>query len=138
MSYVARCASAAIDRLEVATSLVSELRLLVTHRTNLVGARVCMINRLRDVSVAICLRFRAQVETETTSKPLDDPARGHHADRGRDGGVASARTSKTRDWLPSTTTSRHPPRHQIPHEPGLVAAAQAAGRAPLTPTRSVR
>lgn len=34
---------------EVATSLVSELRLLVTHRTDLVGDRVRMVNRLRDV-----------------------------------------------------------------------------------------
>lgn len=34
---------------EVATSLVTELRLLVTHRTDLVGDRVRMVNRLRDV-----------------------------------------------------------------------------------------
>jgi transposase len=34
---------------EAATSLVSELRLLVTHRTDLVGDRVRMVNRLRDV-----------------------------------------------------------------------------------------
>lgn len=35
--------------MEVATSLVTELRLLVTHRTDLVGDRVRMVNRLRDV-----------------------------------------------------------------------------------------
>jgi transposase len=34
---------------EVATTLVTELRLLVTHRTDLVGDRVRMANRLRDV-----------------------------------------------------------------------------------------
>lgn len=34
---------------EVSTALVTELRLLVTHRTDLVADRVRMINRLRDV-----------------------------------------------------------------------------------------
>lgn len=34
---------------EVPASLVTELRLLVTHRTDLVGDRVRMVNRLRDV-----------------------------------------------------------------------------------------
>src|SRR4051812_28969329 len=38
-----------LAEVEVATSLVSELRLLVTHRTDLVGDRVRMVNRLRDV-----------------------------------------------------------------------------------------
>jgi transposase len=38
-----------LQEVEVATSLVSELRLLVTHRTDLVGDRVRMVNRLRDV-----------------------------------------------------------------------------------------
>src|SRR4051794_28708811 len=38
-----------LAEVEVATSLVTELRLLVTHRTDLVGDRVRMVNRLRDV-----------------------------------------------------------------------------------------
>jgi len=38
-----------LTEVEVATSLVTELRLLVTHRTDLVGDRVRMVNRLRDV-----------------------------------------------------------------------------------------
>ncbi|WP_454777812.1 IS110 family transposase [Georgenia muralis] len=38
-----------LQDVEVATSLVTELRLLVTHRTDLVGDRVRMVNRLRDV-----------------------------------------------------------------------------------------
>lgn len=38
-----------LNEVEVATSLVTELRLLVTHRTDLVGDRVRMVNRLRDV-----------------------------------------------------------------------------------------
>lgn len=38
-----------LQEVEVATSLVTELRLLVTHRTDLVGDRVRMVNRLRDV-----------------------------------------------------------------------------------------
>lgn len=38
-----------LQEVEVATSLVSELRLLVTHRTDLVGDRVRMVNRFRDV-----------------------------------------------------------------------------------------
>ncbi|WP_068329938.1 IS110 family transposase [Janibacter terrae] len=38
-----------LAEVEVATSLVTELRLLVTHRTGLVGDRVRMVNRLRDV-----------------------------------------------------------------------------------------
>lgn len=38
-----------LQKVEVATSLVTELRLLVTHRTDLVGDRVRMVNRLRDV-----------------------------------------------------------------------------------------
>jgi len=38
-----------LAEVEVATSLVSELRLLVTHRSDLVGDRVRMVNRLRDV-----------------------------------------------------------------------------------------
>ncbi len=38
-----------LQDLELATSLVTELRLLVTHRTDLVGDRVRMVNRLRDV-----------------------------------------------------------------------------------------
>lgn len=38
-----------LQEVEVAASLVTELRLLVTHRTDLVGDRVRMVNRLRDV-----------------------------------------------------------------------------------------
>ena len=38
-----------LQEVEVSTSLVTELRLLVTHRTDLVGDRVRMVNRLRDV-----------------------------------------------------------------------------------------
>ncbi|MBE1604026.1 transposase [Actinopolymorpha pittospori] len=38
-----------LQEVEVSTSLVSELRLLVTHRSDLVGDRVRMVNRLRDV-----------------------------------------------------------------------------------------
>lgn len=38
-----------LQEVEVATSLVTELRLWVTHRTDLVGDRVRMVNRLRDV-----------------------------------------------------------------------------------------
>lgn len=38
-----------LQQVQVATSLVSELRLLVTYRTDLIGDRVRMINRLRDV-----------------------------------------------------------------------------------------
>ena len=38
-----------LAEVEVSTALVSELRLLVAHRTDLVGDRVRMINRLRDV-----------------------------------------------------------------------------------------
>lgn len=38
-----------LAEVEVATSLVTELRLLVTHRTDLIGDRVRMVNRLRDV-----------------------------------------------------------------------------------------
>ncbi len=38
-----------LAKVEVSTALVSELRLLVTHRTDLVGDRVRMVNRLRDV-----------------------------------------------------------------------------------------
>lgn len=38
-----------LQEVEVATSLVTELRLLVTHRTDLVGDRVRMVNRFRDV-----------------------------------------------------------------------------------------
>ncbi|WP_454777811.1 IS110 family transposase [Georgenia muralis] len=38
-----------LQDVEVATSLVTELRLLVTHRTDLVGDRVRVVNRLRDV-----------------------------------------------------------------------------------------
>src|SRR4051795_2263188 len=38
-----------LAEVELATSLVSELRLLVTHRSDLVGDRVRMVNRLRDV-----------------------------------------------------------------------------------------
>ena len=38
-----------LKEVEVAASLVTELRLLVTHRTDLVGDRVRMVNRLRDV-----------------------------------------------------------------------------------------
>lgn len=38
-----------LQEVPVAATLVSELRLLVTHRTDLVGDRVRMINRLRDV-----------------------------------------------------------------------------------------
>ena len=38
-----------LQEVQVATSLVTELRLLVTHRTDLVGDRVRMVNRLRDV-----------------------------------------------------------------------------------------
>lgn len=38
-----------LAEVELATSLVTELRLLVTHRTGLVGDRVRMVNRLRDV-----------------------------------------------------------------------------------------
>lgn len=37
-----------LKEVEVATALVSGLRLLVTHRSDLVGDRVRMINRLRD------------------------------------------------------------------------------------------
>ncbi|MHB1010773.1 MAG: IS110 family transposase [Propionibacteriaceae bacterium] len=37
------------DLIEVAATLVTELRLLVTHRTDLVGDRVRMVNRLPDV-----------------------------------------------------------------------------------------
>ena len=38
-----------LAEVEVASPLVTELRLLVTHRTDLVGDRVRMVNRLRDV-----------------------------------------------------------------------------------------
>ena len=38
-----------LTEVQVATSLVTELRLLVTHRSDLVGDRVRMANRLRDV-----------------------------------------------------------------------------------------
>jgi transposase len=38
-----------LQEVEVSTALVTELRLLVTHRTDLVGDRVRMVNRLRDV-----------------------------------------------------------------------------------------
>lgn len=38
-----------LTEVEVAATLVTELRLLVTHRTDLVGDRVRMVNRLRDV-----------------------------------------------------------------------------------------
>jgi transposase len=38
-----------LAEVEVATLLVTELQLLVTHRTDLVGDRVRMVNRLRDV-----------------------------------------------------------------------------------------
>ena len=38
-----------LTEVEVATCLVTELRLLVTHRTDLVSDRVRMVNRLRDV-----------------------------------------------------------------------------------------
>jgi transposase len=38
-----------LAEVEVSTTLVTELRLLVTHRTDLVGDRVRMVNRLRDV-----------------------------------------------------------------------------------------
>jgi transposase len=38
-----------LQEVAVATALVTGLRLLVTHRTDLVGDRVRMINRLRDV-----------------------------------------------------------------------------------------
>lgn len=38
-----------LQEVDVATTLVTELRLLVTHRTDLVSDRVRMINRLRDV-----------------------------------------------------------------------------------------
>ncbi|RPF27282.1 transposase [Georgenia muralis] len=38
-----------LQDVEVATALVTELRLLVTHRTDLVGDRVRVVNRLRDV-----------------------------------------------------------------------------------------
>jgi hypothetical protein len=38
-----------LAEVEVSTALVTELRLLVTHRTDLVGDRVRMVNRLRDV-----------------------------------------------------------------------------------------
>lgn len=38
-----------LQEVEVSTSLVTELRLLVTHRADLVGDRVRMVNRLRDV-----------------------------------------------------------------------------------------
>jgi transposase len=38
-----------LQEVEVATALVTELRLLVTHRTDLVGDRVRMVNRLHDV-----------------------------------------------------------------------------------------
>ena len=38
-----------LQDVEVATALVTELRLLVTHRTDLVGDQVRMVTRLRDV-----------------------------------------------------------------------------------------
>lgn len=38
-----------LAEVQVATSLVTELRLLVTHRSDLVGDRVRLVNRLRDV-----------------------------------------------------------------------------------------
>lgn len=38
-----------LTEVEVSASLVAELRLLVTHRTDLVADRVRMVNRLRDV-----------------------------------------------------------------------------------------
>lgn len=38
-----------LQDVEVPAALVTELRLLVTHRTDLVGDRVRMVNRLRDV-----------------------------------------------------------------------------------------
>ena len=38
-----------LQEVDVPTALVSELRLLVTHRTDLVGDKVRMVNRLRDV-----------------------------------------------------------------------------------------
>ncbi len=38
-----------LQEVEVASALVTELRLLVAHRTDLVGDRVRLVNRLRDV-----------------------------------------------------------------------------------------
>src|SRR5690606_15908140 len=38
-----------LTEVEVSATLVAELRLLVTHRTDLVADRVRMVNRLRDV-----------------------------------------------------------------------------------------
>jgi len=65
---------------EVSTALVSELRLLVAHRTDLVGDRVRMINRLRDVLSGYfpaleCLRFRPQPRRPGPADRLPDPGR---------------------------------------------------------------
>ena len=38
-----------LSEVEVSTALVTELRLLVAHRSDLVADRVRMVNRLRDV-----------------------------------------------------------------------------------------
>lgn len=46
-----------LAEVEVATSLVTELRLLLTHRSDLVGDRVRMVNRLRDGECQmVCVR----------------------------------------------------------------------------------
>lgn len=52
-----------LQEVEVATSLVTELLLLVTHRTDMVGDRVRMVNRLRDVFLGTSLRWNGRSTT---------------------------------------------------------------------------
>src|SRR3954451_10273674 len=59
-----------LSEVEVATSLVSELRLLVTHRTDLVGDRlrmVNMVNRLGDVLLGYFPALNARSTTPTAA-----------------------------------------------------------------------
>ena len=52
-----------LQEVEVATSLVTELLLLVTHRTDMVGDRVRMVNRLRDVFLGTSRRWNGRSTT---------------------------------------------------------------------------
>ncbi len=69
-----------LQEVEVATSLVTELQLLVTHRTDLVGDRVRMVNRLRDVlsgyfpTLEAGVRLRPQPWRSDPADRLPDPA----------------------------------------------------------------
>jgi transposase len=58
-----------LQEVEVPTALVTGLRLLVAHRTDLVTDRVRMVNRLRECSAATSQRWSVRSTTPIVVVP---------------------------------------------------------------------